>query len=388
VVKKSVWLALCLVTALSVGCGSSGDGGGSTGGSGTTSRGSGAGITRADLAPFRASDTVGEKPDLPGTVAFVQDNPRGYEQSIATGLKAGAEDAGLKFVVAQSGGDPQKHIQDMQQFLITGVNTLVTLLVDPTAQAPVMIDAMRRGVNVNAVVFGPATSQANASQYEGGEVMGNLAKDYIESRLGGRANVVILNMDTIEAVRPRFQAIRDVLRTVPGAKIVADQQPDDITSDQAFRTMTTILQKEPNVDVVLGVDATSTGALAALRSAGKDRPDQFIGGFDGEPQALDEIARGGPYKATITTEPSIMGYAWGRFAGDWAAGKRVPQGICVLPKALTNAAEVDQYRTDEANPAPVFEDPERIKEYLSFWGDISYETRDRFIADAWTPKSC
>lgn len=341
-----------------------------------------------ELAPFEPGSEVGEKPDLPATIGYAQDSPRGYQQAIADGLKAGAHDAGLELKIAQSDADPQQQVQNMQQFLVSGVAALVTLQVDPNAQAPVMEEAIRQGVNVNAVIFGPSTSQVAAPQYEGGEVMGNLAKHHIEEKLGGKANVVILNLDSIEAVRPRFQAIRDVLKTVPGANVVADVEPVTTDSKAAFETVSTILQKEPQIDVVLGVDATSTGALAALRAAHKDRPDQFIGGFDGEPQALDEIAKGGPFKATVTTEPSIMAYAWARYARDWLEGRSIPQGICVRALAVTNADEVQRYREDEANPAPVFDDPDRRSKYLSLFGNISYETRGQYLNSIWQPETC
>ena len=55
--------------------------------------------------------------------------------------------------------------------------------------------------------------------------------------------------------------------------------------------MNTILLANPDIDVVLGADAVVLGALQALRAAGKDRPDQFLGGIDGEPEAVSEIKK-------------------------------------------------------------------------------------------------
>lgn len=341
-----------------------------------------------ELGAFEPSDEAGEKPDLPAVIGYAQDSPRGYQQAIANGLEMGAEDADLELNIAQSNADPQQQVENLRQFLVSGVGSLVTLQVDPNAQAPVMQQAIEEGVDVSTVIFGPSTTQVAAPQYEGGEVMGNLAADYINEEFGGNANVVILNLDSLEAVRPRFEAIRDVLGTVPGANIVADVEPETTDSKAAFDTMSTIIQKEPQIDVVIGVDATSTGALAALRAANKDRPDQFIGGFDGEPEALDEIEQGGPFKATVTTQPTNMAYAFARYARDWLDGKSVPQGICVNALAVTNAEEVQQYREDEANPAEVFDDPERRSKYLSLFGEISYETRDQYLNSIWQPETC
>ena len=77
--------------------------------------------------------------------------------------------------------------------------------------------------------------------------------------------------------------------------------------------MNTILSATPNVDVVLGADSVVLGALQALRAAGKARPDQFLGGIDGEPEAVAEIKKGdGPYKASIALSSAVFGYAMGR----------------------------------------------------------------------------
>ena len=56
-----------------------------------------------------------------------------------------------------------------------------------------------------------------------------------------------------------------------------------------YATMKLILAANAQVDVVLGADTVVLGALRALREAGKDRPRMFLGGIDGEPQAVAEI---------------------------------------------------------------------------------------------------
>ena len=74
----------------------------------------------------------------------------------------------------------------------------------------------------------------------------------------------------------------------------------------------------------------------ALRAAGKDRPDQFLGGIDGEPEAVAEIKKGGsPYKTSISLTSPVFGYAMGQHAADWLEGKSIPQAMDILPSALT-----------------------------------------------------
>ena len=125
---------------------------------------------------------------------------------------------------------------------------------------------------------------------------------------------------------------------MPGVTIVADISPPTVNKEGGFATMKTILLAHPNIDVVLGADTVVLGALAALREAGKARPDQFLGGIDGEPEAVAEIKKGGgPYKASISLASPIFGYAMGQHAADWLEGKSIPQAMDILPKALSAA---------------------------------------------------
>jgi len=126
------------------------------------------------------------------------------------------------------------------------------------------------------------------------------------------------------------------------------------------------------------------GALAALREDGKARPNQFLGGIDGEHEAVAEIkSGGGPYKASISLASPIFGYALGRQAADWLDGKTVPQAMDILPKALT-VANIQQYERDIANPGAVYADPVRRASYLHMYGNICFDSRNQYIDFPWS----
>ena len=148
--------------------------------------------------------------------------------------------------------------------------------------------------------------------------------------------------------------------------------------------MNTILLANPDIDVVLGADAVVLGALEALRAAGKDRKDQFLGGIDGEPEAVAEIKKGvSPYKASISLSSPVFGYAMGEFAADWLEGKSIPKAMNILPIALTRD-NIAQYEADLSDPASVFADSGRRNAYLEMYGNICYETRDQYVNFPWS----
>jgi len=169
--------------------------------------------------------------------------------------------------------------------------------------------------------------------------------------------------------------------------IVADISPATVDKDGGYRTMKTILLAQPNVDVVLGADTVVLGALAALREAGKARVDQFLGGIDGEHEAVVEIKRGdSPYKASISLASPIFGYAMGQHAADWLEGKSIPQAMDILPRALTSTNIAD-YERDTANPSAVYADPARRASYLKMYGNICFDTRDNYIDFPWSSET-
>jgi ribose transport system substrate-binding protein len=196
--------------------------------------------------------------------------------------------------------------------------------------------------------------------------------------------VVLLTHDSIEFLTPRFVALRDSLKDIPGVTIVADISPATVDEEGGFRTMRTILQAHPTIDVVLGADTVVLGALAALRAAGKERPNQFLGGIDGEPGAVAEIKkRGGPYKASVSLSSPVFGYAMGQHVADWLEGKSIPQGMDILPSALT-IDNIAQYEADLVDPARVYADPARRAAYLRMYGNICYDTRDQYVNFPWS----
>jgi ribose transport system substrate-binding protein len=135
---------------------------------------------------------------------------------------------------------------------------------------------------------------------------------------------------------------------------------------------------------VLGADTVVLGALEALRQAGKARADQFLGGIDGEAEAVAEIKRrGGPYKVGVSLASSVFGYAMGQHAADWLEGKSIPQAMDILPKPLT-LDNITQYEADVANPAAVYADPARRAAYLKMYGNICYDTRDQYLNFPWS----
>ncbi len=326
-------------------------------------------------------------PGLEKTLAFARDNDREFMMGVDRGLAKAAEDRGLAYESALAENDASKMIAQVEAFLAAKVGGVVAAPVDAASLAPHLQKLIWAGAYVGTVVPPPATSLLNAPQYLTGKALGDAAATYIREKLGGKAKVVLLTHDSLEFLAPRFAAMRDSLEQVPGATIVADISPVTVNNEGGFATMETILLADPDVDVVLGADTVVLGALAAVRAAGRARPDQFFGGIDGEPDAVAELKTpDSPYKTSISLASPIFGYAMGQHAADWLEGKSIPQAMDILPIAL-NIANMASYEADLADPGAVYADPARRDSYLRMYGNICYDTRDRYVNFPWSSEA-
>ena len=325
-------------------------------------------------------------PGLTKTLVFAQDNTREFMQGVDHGLSLAAKDRGLAYSVALADNDAQKMIEQVDALREAATGAIVAAPVDALSLAPSLQQVIWSGAYVGTVVPPPATSLLNAPQYLTGQTLAEAAAAYIRDHLGGKANVVLLTHDSLEFLAPRFTAMRDVLSAMPDVNIVADISPISVDKQGGKVTMDIILLAHPEIDVVLGADTVVLGALQSLREAGKDRPEQFLGGIDGEPEAVAEIKAGGPYKTSVSLASPVFAYAMGQHAADWLEGKSIPQAMDILPSLLTQE-NLAQYEADQLDPAAVYADPARRDAYLKMYGNICYDTRDQYVNFPWSSEA-
>ena len=338
--------------------------------------------------PFNPNATkCSVPPGLTRTLAYVQENDREFLEGVNQGLAAAAKDRGLPYERVLANSNAQQAADELQKLLAAKTGAVIATSSNPDVVRHGIQQLIWSGAFAGTIVPPPATLLLNAPQYQTGKVLADTAIDYINAKLGGKATVVLLTQDSMQYLTPRFEAMRRELGQLPGVNVVADIAPDPVTKEGGFNAMNIVLAANSNVDVVLGADAVVLGALQALRAAGKDRPDQFLGGIDGEPEAIAEIKQGGgPYKASIALSSPVFGYAMGEYAADWLEGKSIPQAMDILPIALTRE-NMGKYDADAADPKAVFDDPQRRNGYLRMYGNICYDSRDQYVNFPWSSEA-
>jgi ribose transport system substrate-binding protein len=343
----------------------------------TTAPAADTGPDPSTFEPFQASDTVGEKPNLPRRIAWANTSNAEFFLAITNAIQLAAEDRDLDFITAIANDDSARNIEQINTFLQRGIAALCIQPLDANAQAPLMQKAIDDGIAVLSLVTPPSTVQAVADQYQVGYTQGAAAARWITENLDGKAKVHYFNIDTIEVLIARHQGVLDGVKTAgEGVEIVSDINAGAITNEAGFNTMNTVLQAHPDINVILGGDTLVLGALAAVEAAGKAGEQIYMSGIDGDAEALKKVREGGPYKASFAFAYPMMGYAWGQYAADWLDGKEIPQVMQFNAIELNSAESIDAFEQDMVN---VRESWTAADKYFTNLGSISYETRQNYV---------
>jgi ribose transport system substrate-binding protein len=327
------------------------------------------------LDPFDPTVAPGAETGLPERVAFANNSSAPFLRAFSDNMQAAVEDRGMEFVSAVIEGNPVGYVDQLNQFLARGVGTLVAGPVDPAAQQNIHNEAIDSGVGMLTLVAAPAVMIGNTDQYAVGRAQGEAAARYITASLGGEAKVLLFNLDSGGSeLQKRTVGVKDGLATAgDGVEIVADQEA--LTAEEAFDIATTALQANPDISVVLGNDSSAVGAYQAFEQEGMLTDNMYFGGIDGDPQAIELIREGGPFRTSHGFAWEVLGYAYGHYSADWIEGRSIPRVLLVPPVELT-AETIETYAADMERAGEVFADETLLNRYLIRLGNTSFAERD------------
>jgi ribose transport system substrate-binding protein len=344
-------------------------------GSGNTSIGSPS--TTRPTEKFSPSSTAGEKSPLAAQLGLCLVQVQGAIKQFNDAVLASAAGAGMEPLEAINDSNSAKAISQMNSFLQRKVGTMFVQDLNPAAQVPVIKNAINDGVGTFAFNM-PSHLQMTASQYEIGKQQAEGTLAYIRDRLGNKAKIVHFNFDYNEAVAPRDKGWREVMAgKPPGVEIVADLSGNPETQENGNRAMASILQRDPTVNVIDGGDTVVLGALSALRAAGRGNdPSLALFGVNGDPQAVNEVKSGGPFKATYAFNFAILGTLLSDMAGRWIKGFNIPQLVIVPAVRINSPQAIEEYDKSVSDPASAYKTAEG--KYFNLFGSTSYATRGTY----------
>lgn len=217
------------------------------------------------------------------------------------------------------------------------------------AVAPSLIIAREAGIEVvfvdRVIPFEglDAASMLGSDEIEGGQFVG----EFIAETLDGAGKVAVLTgvAGSYHSER-RLQGFNEIIADYPDIEVVTIQ-PANWQRELGMTTMENIIQSQPDLDLVWGLnDNMALGALTAIQAA--NLTDQIkVVGYNGDQEALEDI-KAGTLLATAKSQPVKIAEAiMNEVVALLMEGKKDEvQSAYPIHVVLTTADNVDQFLTE------------------------------------------
>ena len=266
-----------------------------------------AALADAEAALAEAKQMIEEamEPEVRGTIAFSYGNESsGIYPIVADPARLEAERRGYEWVEGSANGDCEKQVQDIEGFVAAGVDAIVFLPlcgIDP--YLPVVQSAKDAGI----VIVGYSTaipggdSSIVYANIAGARAVAAEALRWLEEDFTGDPETFSWALFTFDqcgtACTDRTDPIRQIITEATG---VAPLEAESVAEGSGLEATETFLQADPGLNMVIGInDAGALGAYQAfvgqIESEGRDPGEVFVGGMDGQNEALELLAGADEY---------------------------------------------------------------------------------------------
>lgn len=212
-----------------------------------------------------------------------------------------------------------------------------------------MLDAGLTVISYNVQPREQLVPRVFADDYTGSQIVGcNMGRYYVEAFGDTPAVIGIVDLPTLPQVQDRKNGfLAGFLSIVPNAEIRQSVDGGGVL-DQAVPAATDLLQANPDMNVIFGINNDSgLGTIAALKSADLYRADWgVLGSVDGSEPAMQEVGNvGSPWKAESGYPPWDFSIAPFNLLGATVAGMtdNTTQVVLGYPPIEPTAESIEEW---------------------------------------------
>lgn len=242
----------------------------------------------------------------------------------------------------------EEQVKIIEDMIEKKVNMIAIASSNWDAVAPSLVAAREAGIEVVLVdrvipVEGlDAVSMLGSDEIEGGQFVGKFVAD----TLGGKGKIAVLTgvAGSYHSER-RLQGFNEIITTYPEIEVVTIQ-PANWQRELGMTTMENIIQSNPDLDLVWGLnDNMALGALTAIQAANLQDQIKVIG-YNGDQEALENV-KAGTMLATAKSQPMKIAEAiMNEIVPALMEGKKDQvQSAYPIHVVLTTVENVDQFLT-------------------------------------------
>ena len=253
-----------------------------------------------------------------------------------------AKDKGWDVNVIDTQGDVAAVISRIEDMVTQKVDAIV-INVDPAQVTAGLQAAKDAGIPVFGMDAG-SDPLLVTNVTSNGYAMAAETSTYVADRIGGAGNVVMFVFDAFPPVQVRGVVASAVFGNYPDIKILDKVTPDvsDGGIADSRAKMEAILAANPEPGSIKAVwaawDQPALGALQAIEAAGRQNEGIVITGIDANPQAKEEIAKGGNFEASVAQDFSGIGSATADAVARVLGGETLKQHVIYVPTKLVTSA--------------------------------------------------
>ena len=263
-----------------------------------------------------ADEEMAEEAAMPADVseATMAFSPLALSIPALKGLSEGVQHVGAdilgyeEVIILDPDFDAPKQAQQLNELIATGrIDAAWVIAVNPGAMKDVVDTAQENGVvlvmngvpedyGYDGMQAGVTFARINYERFGG--TVGQLAGECINERLGGEAQVIVLQSAEGTAGKQEIEEAMEaeLLAAAPNAEIVATAIVSERAEGQT--TVSQLLLANPGANVVMATnDEGGLGALGAFEAAGKEIPCLVDAG--GNEEVLEAVANGEMYGAAV-----------------------------------------------------------------------------------------
>jgi ribose transport system substrate-binding protein len=274
-----------------------------------------------------------DQPKLVGATLLTQGHV--FYQDLVAAMEAEAQAQGMRLMVQYCEFDGTKQNDQMETFLLQGVDAVVVSPQDSAAIAPAINEVRRKGIPVFTVDIAAhdadVVSHIASDNVQGGRLIG----EYLARLLDGSGRVAIVDQPETASVQERVAGFLEAIGEFPDIEVV-QRVPGGGQRDKAFRAAQDLLQAQPDLDGIFGInDDSALGALAAVEAAGLEEKILIVG-YDGTPEAERVIRAGSALKADTVQYPKQIGQKAIQTIAAHFRGEQVPK-VVPVPCGIVDA---------------------------------------------------
>lgn len=327
--RKVVWGLVLAAAAALAGC------------AGGTGESSGTDTTKAEAQTESTADTVETSADEAEGTGSDLDKTRDigvsllnsthvFYNNIQKSVESTADELGWMTDVQDAAGDANKQLSQVQDFITKGMDAIVIAPTNSAGSKSMVELAESAGIPIFTMDIksdGDVVSHIATDNYKGGQLAAQYVVENVLTEKKG--TTVVITYSEIESCVDREKGYTDYLAdNAPGIEVL-DIQNYAGDQQKAADVMQNMLLKHDNIDVVFCVgDPAAIGALSSITAADKETK---IIGYDGNPEGVAEIKKGGNWIADVAQDAEEIGRTTMKAVEGYLHGEEQEKEILIAP---------------------------------------------------------